>query len=109
MGDLGPAEVGGAVKHAILHEWRQQLAAGHLTREGLVELRSRLDPAYREFGCPCSRLLLAKVIEALAPLRGIAPADDDLWAGVWADDRLWERFTDSLPDTPDGIDWQPRW
>ena len=103
------ATLGGhVVKHALLAEWRELLAAGGLTFDGLIAIRSRLDPAFGEFGCPCSRLLLGKVIERLAPLRGLSAHEDDLWPSALDDDAVWLNFAGTLPDSVADIDWH-RW
>jgi hypothetical protein len=102
------AAVGCVVKHELLREWQAQVVSGHLTVTGLVQVRSRLDPSTGEFRCRHSLALLAYVIEQLAPLRGIKPVEDNLYAVALDNDLVWsggvaERL---IPDTPEDIDWQ---
>jgi hypothetical protein len=100
MCDLTAESVGQMVKRVQLAEWHGQVVEGHLTRDGLIELRSRLDPARGEFGCATAHALLIIVIERLAPMRDMAPEDDTLWAEVLG----------QVPDSPAGLeDGPPRW
>src|SRR5262245_55064751 len=101
MCDATVESVGSMVKHVLLAGWQTQVVEGHLTRDGLVELRSRLDPQRREFDCPCAHALLILAIERLCPFRGIEdPADDPLWVEVIGE----------IPDSPAGLDDPPpRW
>jgi hypothetical protein len=102
-GDLpGASAVGAMVKGELLREWHAQVVEDHLTRDGLVELRSRLDPVRREFDCPVSRALLILVIERLAPLRGLASPEQD---------SMWAELVPPVPDMPGdlGDGPPPRW
>jgi hypothetical protein len=101
MCEATPESLASVVVHEQLADWAALLAAEGLTREGLIWLRGQLAAlAEADLACqhgeqllrPCPFLLsvLLRVIEVLAPLRGLDPAEDDLW----------QRVVGMVPDSP---------
>jgi hypothetical protein len=84
------AEAGWYAQFALFHEWRQLIAAGFLTPDGLLAVRARLDVTSQEFEPgPDLDLLRLLVDEAVARSRGIDP--DDMPGAV------------VVPDSPEGL------
>jgi hypothetical protein len=69
---MTPAEAGWFARVALFQEWHQLIAAGYLTEDGLLAVRTRLDPTSNEFTeGPDLELLRLLVDEAIARARGI--------------------------------------
>jgi hypothetical protein len=69
---MTPAEAGWFARVALFHEWRQLVASGFLTEDGLMAVRTRLDETSHEFEPgPDWELLRLLVDEAVARHRGI--------------------------------------
>jgi hypothetical protein len=49
MEEFTPAAAGRVAQAALFIEWRRQIQAGELTRDGLFTIRGRLDPVQNEF------------------------------------------------------------
>ncbi|MFD3399437.1 hypothetical protein ACFWUU_02095 [Kribbella sp. NPDC058693] len=76
MTEFTPEAAGLLARRVLFHEWRQQVAAGLLTENGLLELRGRLDETNPEFEPgPDKESLYLLVADAIARRRGIDPAD----------------------------------
>jgi hypothetical protein len=73
-GTVNVDEAARLAMRCLFREWRSQIAAGHLTRDGLTRLRVRL--ASREFpaGDTERELMAIEVNDALAAMLGV-PAD----------------------------------
>jgi hypothetical protein len=69
------AEFFAAIQRVLLDEWHQLVAAGYLTEQGLLAVRSRLIHG-GEFTRDANRhLLLLQVRDAYAAAKGIEPDD----------------------------------
>jgi hypothetical protein len=71
------SEVAGRLARRVLfEEWTQLVVSGYLTEEGLLAVRTRLDPVHREFEPgPDLELLRLRVDGAIARARGIERED----------------------------------
>lgn len=76
MTEFTPEIAGQLARQVLFHEWRQLIAAGLLTEQGLDEVRARLDETSHEFEPgPDKEALYLLVSDAIARKRGIDPAD----------------------------------
>ena len=74
MGEFTP-EVAGSVQRLVAFDiFRGQIANGHLTKEGLLTVRARLDSGEFEPG-PDRELLQLEVDDAVAAAYGVSPDD----------------------------------
>jgi hypothetical protein len=76
MAEYDGAAVGRLVRSALFAEWRQLVAAGYLTDDGLLAVRARLAGEDHEFepGAPDREALFLAVSDAYARRRGIDPS-----------------------------------
>jgi hypothetical protein len=72
--EFTPDLCGRVITDSIVSVWRDQVGAGHLTREGLRAVRSHLDPQLPHgFTSPEADLCRVEVHSALAAAAGIEP------------------------------------
>jgi hypothetical protein len=77
MVEYTPELAGRAAHAALLREWTTQVERGFLTRDGLFDVRGRIDPAHNEFE-PSEQLdyLRIAVMAALGVEIGDLPDSD---------------------------------